>query len=609
MQDMVTVVAILVGLGVFLLVGLLFAASKLYVKTPSSRAFVRTGSGKAKVVLDGGAWVIPLLHEIRWVSLETMRIEVKRGSEGALITGDKLRADVSAEFYIRVEPTEQQILAASRSLGNRSVAEEEVDTLIAPKLISALRSVAAQKSLMELHEKRDGFADAVHQIVKSELDENGLLLETVTISNLDASTFRSDENYFDAQGVSHITETIQKASSRKNEIEQSTKETIARKNVDTRKAILLLEREQKEAELQQELEINRMEIEQQRQIESETAEKQASQEQVKITQQQAVEEARIKQDLAVKNARVSSEIDLLERAREKDTVTELAKVSVEKARLKAEIEIVEQNKDKEIVAAQAQSEVLHKEKERLEFDAQRERARQELLTVEEVEKARRLANIEIIEAETAARKETLARQAEIELQALKLQREAQAKFDASDLEARAMERLAEAELARSRALAEGERLMLEARNSIGSNLLLQELIQVLPEVMKELASPVGKINDIKLIHMGGMGTGANGKPEIGGLGETLLKSTMLYPLLKELMDSQGVDLTQFLKDLMQRTGQSTSTRDVTVRPEPVSPQPPAATPPPVAPTPPKRPAASAAAPPVPPKADGKGPQS
>ncbi|PIQ25859.1 hypothetical protein COW36_22235 [bacterium (Candidatus Blackallbacteria) CG17_big_fil_post_rev_8_21_14_2_50_48_46] len=578
MNDMVTLIAGLIGLVVVLLVGLMTAASKLYIKTPSSRAFVRTGSGKAKVVLDGGSWVIPLLHELRWVSLETMRIEVTRSSEAALITGDKLRADVSAEFYIRVEPTEQQILAASRSLGNRSISELEVDALIAPKLISALRSVAAQKTLMELHEKRDDFADAVHHIVKNELDENGLLLETVTISNLDASTFRSDENYFDAQGVSHITETIQKAARRKNEIEQGTKEEIARKNVETRKAILLLDSEQKEAELQQELEINRMEIEQRRQIESETAEKIASQEKVKITQQQSVDEAKIKQELAVKNAQINSEIQLIERSREKDTAAELAKVAVDKARIKAEIEIVDQKKEKEVAAAQAQAEVLRKEKERLEFEAERERARQEVLNVEEVVKARRLAEIEIIEAQAAAGKEKVGREMEIEVQALKLQREAQAKFEASDLEAKAIERLAEAELARATAAAEGERLMLQARSLLGSNLLIQELIQVLPDIARELVSPVGKINDIKLIQMGGMG-GPGGDGSKSGLGETLLRSTMLYPILKELMDSQGLDLNQLLKDLVGKVSSEKSAAQPTQNVPLVSSQPPA--PPPV----------------------------
>ncbi len=558
-----SVSVVLFGLGIVLVIGLVIAAAKLYTKTPSSRAFVRTGSGKAKVVLDGGAWVIPLLHELRWVSLETMRIEVSRNAEAALITGDKLRADVSAEFYIRVEPTEQQILAASRSLGNRSMSEQEVDSLIAPKMISALRSVAAQKTLMELHEKRDDFADAVQEIVKNELDENGLLLETVTISNLDASTFRSDDNYFDAQGVSHITETIQKAARRKNEIEQNTKEEIARKNVETRKQILLLEQEEQEAEFENELEINRMRVEQQRQIESETAEKQASQERVKLEQQQSVETTKIQQELTVKDGRINAEIQLIERDKQKDTAAALAKVSVDKARLKAEIEIVEQNKEKDIVAAQAQSEVINKESERLKAEAEREKARQEVVTVEEVERAKRQAAIEIIEAESLAQQDQIAKQMEIEVGAQRIQREAQAKFEASDLEAKAMERLAKADLEKSKAAAEGERLLLEARNQMGNNLLIQEFIQILPELMKEMAAPIAKINDIKLIHMGGMGNGKGGG-EIGGLGETLMKSTMLYPILKEFMDTQGIDLNQILKDLMQRSG-----TDVAVKAEPV----------------------------------------
>lgn len=539
------------------IIGLAFAASKLYIKTPSSRSFVRTGSGKAKVVLDGGAWVIPLLHEMRWVSLETMRIEVKRHAEAALITADKLRADVAAEFYIRVEPTEQQILAASRSLGSRSVTESDIDNLIAPKLISALRSVGAQKTLMELHEKRDGFAEAVHQIVKSELEENGLLLETVTISNLDASSFRSDANYFDAQGVSHITETLQKASSRKNEIEQSTKEAIARKNVDTRKAILLLEQEQKQAELQQELEVNRLQIEQRRQIESETSEKQASQEKVKIEQARSVQETKIQ-----------TEIELIEKNKDKDTAAELAKVSVEKARLKAQIEIVEQNKEKDVASASAQIQILTKEKERLEFEAQKEQANQQLLTVEAVQQARRAAEIQTIDAEVLARKEKIAQETSIDISVMQVKKEAQAKFEAADLEAKRIERLAQAALVKAQAEAEGERLLLEARNQIGQNLLLQELIRELPDIARELVAPVAKINDIKLFHMGGMpGSGNEGSH----LGDTLLKSTMLYPILREVMQSQGLDLNQLLQRFIPAV-EKPAPADKTVTPTVVKPQ-------------------------------------
>ena len=237
---------------------------------------------------------------------------------------------------------------------------------------------------------------------------------------------------------------------------------------------------------------------------------------------------------------------------EKQTADELAKVSVEKAKLKAEIEIVNQNKEKEISEAEAKAQVILKEKERLEMDAQREQAKQELLTVEQVQKAKREAEIEKIDAEVDAQKQRIARVTEIEIAATQVQKEAQAKFEASDLEAKAIERLAKAELIRVQSQAEGERLMLEAKNLLGSNLLLQELIKVLPDITREMVAPVGKINDIKLINMGG------NSGDSPALGDTLLKSTMLYPVLKEVAESSGIDLNQLIKTLSDKFGKSAS---------------------------------------------------
>ena len=61
----------------------------------------------------------------------------------ALITGDNLRADVAAEFYIKVQKIREHILAAATSLGERSVDAESVKHLVNQKLVSALRTVAA----------------------------------------------------------------------------------------------------------------------------------------------------------------------------------------------------------------------------------------------------------------------------------------------------------------------------------------------------------------------------------------------------------------------------------------------------------------------------------
>ena len=80
-----------------------------------------------------------------------------------------------------------------------------------PFSTSALRSVAATKDLLELHIKRDEFASAVLENLTADLLQNGLKLETVTISQLDQTPPESlnSQNVFDAQGLRKITEITQ----------------------------------------------------------------------------------------------------------------------------------------------------------------------------------------------------------------------------------------------------------------------------------------------------------------------------------------------------------------------------------------------------------------
>src|SRR4028118_1637352 len=77
--------------------------SKVYKRSSANQAFVRTGQGGTKVVLDRGIMGFPIFHQIVPVSLETMKLEVERRGQDALITKDNLRVDVKGEFYIKVK--------------------------------------------------------------------------------------------------------------------------------------------------------------------------------------------------------------------------------------------------------------------------------------------------------------------------------------------------------------------------------------------------------------------------------------------------------------------------------------------------------------------------
>src|SRR5229473_3188767 len=87
------VVAIVVVIAVYLL-------RWLYRRSTKETAFVRTGFGGERVVVSGGAFVIPVLHEITPVGMTVMRIEVTRRDGEALITKNRMRVDMIAEFFV-----------------------------------------------------------------------------------------------------------------------------------------------------------------------------------------------------------------------------------------------------------------------------------------------------------------------------------------------------------------------------------------------------------------------------------------------------------------------------------------------------------------------------
>jgi uncharacterized membrane protein YqiK len=101
---------------------------------------VRTGLGGQKVVLDGGAFVLPIVHDVIPVNMNTLRLEVIRGRDKALITKDRMRVDVIAEFYVRVAANPDAVAAAAQTLGLRTMEPDQLKELIEGKFVDALRT-------------------------------------------------------------------------------------------------------------------------------------------------------------------------------------------------------------------------------------------------------------------------------------------------------------------------------------------------------------------------------------------------------------------------------------------------------------------------------------
>ena len=162
-------------LAALIIIGIIIA--RLYKRSSKEVSFVRTGFGGEKVILGGGAIVLPVLHEVIPVNMNTLRLEVKRAADQALITKDRMRVDVAAEFYVRVKPTAESIATAAQTLGQKTMQPNELKSLVEGKFVDSLRSVAAEMAMEELHEKRVDFVQKVQQAVSEELFKNGLNLK------------------------------------------------------------------------------------------------------------------------------------------------------------------------------------------------------------------------------------------------------------------------------------------------------------------------------------------------------------------------------------------------------------------------------------------------
>ncbi len=166
-----------------LTIGLIFR--RLYHRASKETSFVRTGFGGQKVIMNGGSMVFPVLHETIPVNMNTLKLEVSRDNEAALITKDRMRVDVQAEFYVRVQPTHESIANAAQTLGMRTMEPRALKELVEGKFVDALRAVAAEMVMEDLHEQRVSFVQKVQAAVSEDLLKNGLELESVSLTGLD----------------------------------------------------------------------------------------------------------------------------------------------------------------------------------------------------------------------------------------------------------------------------------------------------------------------------------------------------------------------------------------------------------------------------------------
>ncbi|WP_286715207.1 flotillin family protein, partial [Thalassolituus sp. UBA2009] len=362
--------------------------------------FVRTGMGGQKVIMNGGAMVLPVLHEIIPVNMNTLRLAVSRKEQQALITKDRMRVDVLAEFYLRVKPDADAIANAAQTLGARTLDPDALKEMIEGKFVDALRSVAAEMEMAELHEQRSQFVQKVQQVVSEDLLKNGLELESVSLTGLDQTPreFFSPDNVFDAEGLARMTRSIESRRKEVNEIEQETRVLIEQKNLEAERQRLQIERETRYAKMEQEREIATREADQQAEIAKERADKERSAKQAEIEAQREIDQSRIAADQATLLLEIEKDRRLREQEIERERQLEERQIQKQKS-----LEIAEQ--ERAIAVAEKSKEQSLADKLANEARSEAVRAEEKVTTAKQVEIAERDKAIELIEAQKEAERQ------------------------------------------------------------------------------------------------------------------------------------------------------------------------------------------------------------
>ncbi|MGL4233969.1 MAG: flotillin family protein, partial [Casimicrobium sp.] len=372
----------------------------LYLRSSKERAFVRTGLGGQKVVLDGGAFVLPIVHEVIPVNMNTLRLEVSRGKDKALITKDRMRVDVIAEFYVRVAANADSVAAAAQTLGLRTMEPEQLKELVEGKFIDALRTAAAEMTMEELHEKRGAYVKRVREAVAEDLTKNGLELESASLTQLDQTgmEFFNPSNAFDAEGLTRLTEQIERRKKQRNDVEQDTLIAIRNKNLEAEKLSLDIDREAEQARLMQQREVAFARARQQSEVATEKAQREQDAEGAQIAAKQAIDAARIRSEQTLEQERITKERAIQAAEIERRKALELA----EQQRA-----IAVARESEALSVAQADAEVAR---------AHAVSAEEKVFTAREIEAAERKKAIDIIGAKQSAEREglrlTMAAQAE-----------------------------------------------------------------------------------------------------------------------------------------------------------------------------------------------------
>ena len=494
--------------------------NRYYRKASREISIVRTGQGGQKVVLDGGCLALPFLHKVAEVNMRTSKLDIERAGSKSMITKNRLRVDVAAEFYVRVQDSTEGVATAAQALAGKSFRAADLEEILEGKLVDAMLSVAARYTMDELQDNRAAYVKEVSDILSNTLAQSGLMLESMSLTRIDQTPFHTldENNAFNALGMRRLAEIIAVNKKERAVIEADADVSVRQSQLDATKRKLTITREEEEAMITQQREI---EIARSRSA-AETAEEQSVSERRR-------EAARIDREREVRSSEIARDTEL----RQQDLDSEL------KSFLK--------QSENAVTIAKKRGEEAKAEAEAIAAKGQEAEAEERVRTIVETAAAERVKSLALIRAEQQAKVDDT-----------RVKSEADTITSTAQAQAKAMIETANADSDRLLSEAKGRAAIIAAENVQTPELMAMKLdeqrMRTLPQLVEKMMKPAEKIESIRINQMNGF-NGASGsgggddKSTVNQVVDSVLSMALQLPAVQKLGEEVGMNIGDGVRGL------------------------------------------------------------
>jgi flotillin len=528
--------------------GMLMFVAKRYKRCPSNRVLViygkTAGGNAARCVHGGAAFVIPLIQDYAYLSLEPIQIEVPL--KGALSI-ENIRVNVPSVFTVAIGiDAETMQNAAIRLLG---LGTEDIKQQAGDIIFGQMRQVIASMRIEDINRDRDKFLESVQKSLEPELKKIGLVLINVNITDI-----TDESGYIEAIGRKAAATAVQQA--KVDVAEQEKKGQTGVAEAEREKAILVANatkvREIGTKEAMREQAVRVAQLDKEKEVGEQTAllEQQA---QIKESQrQQAIKIAELDRDQKVGEQKAAFQREALvaDADREKRIRLADANATATAGEATAQAKVAAAQAELAVKKAEAYqlAETKKREAEAAVLEAQnRAMAKAALAEAEKVEAEKRA----VLEAPAKAEKARTIVDAEAIAEKAKIEANAQAAAVYAKLEAEAR---GQYEILAKKG--DGLKKIIEACGSAQAafQMLMLEHMDALAHAS---AQAISNIKFDKVVVWENGGNGYNGTSNTTNFLQSLARS--MPPMLQVMKDVGGVEVPEYLAKLQ---GEATATAKV-----------------------------------------------